>query len=125
VRVSGSPRVNSSTFIRQLAIKGLGIARLRQYMVTGNLTDGSLVTVLGDHPVPSRTLHVIYQRDRYQPLRMRLFIELLSARVREHFTGTPASVLPLTPPGGLSVTPAVRRESPPGTARPAESRGIL
>jgi DNA-binding transcriptional LysR family regulator len=86
VRVSGSPRVNSSTFIRQLAEKGLGIAMLREYMIADGLADGSLIEVLPDYAIPSRMLLLIYQKDRYQPLRVRLFIDLLSARIQERFS---------------------------------------
>jgi DNA-binding transcriptional LysR family regulator len=81
LRLSGSPTANSSMLIRQAALKGLGIAMMRRYLVGENLTDRSLVPVLEDFTVGDDKLYVVYQKDRYQPARMRLFIDYLTARV--------------------------------------------
>ncbi len=92
VRVSGTPRVNSSNFIRHMALKGLGIAMLREYLIADSLANGALVRVLPEYRIAKRTLNVLYQKDRYQSLRMRLFIDFLSARLKHHFKdGTVAS----------------------------------
>ena len=81
--VSGAPRANSSALIRQAALKGLGIAMLREYLVRDNLKDGSLVRVLEEYDIDERKLYMVYQKDRYQPMRMRIFIKYLFSRLKE------------------------------------------
>ena len=83
VAVSGAPRANSSAVVRRAVLKGLGIGMLREYLVADDLAAGTLVRVLEDHPVDERKLHVVYQKDRYQPLRMRLFIDFLLSRLAQ------------------------------------------
>jgi DNA-binding transcriptional LysR family regulator len=43
---------------------------------------GRLVRVLEGYTLPARMLHILYQKDRCQPLRARLFIDHLSERSR-------------------------------------------
>ena len=54
---------------------------MRRYLVEENLADRSLVPVLKDFTVDDDKLYVVYQKDRYQPARMRLFIDYLTSRV--------------------------------------------
>jgi DNA-binding transcriptional LysR family regulator len=83
VRVSGTLSANSSAVIRHAAVKGLGIARLSAYLVAEHLADGALRRVLGTYAMPERKLYVVYQRDSRRPMRMRLFIDFLSRRMKE------------------------------------------
>lgn len=83
VAVSGAPGANSSAVIRDLALKGRGIAMLREYLVRAHLADGSLVRVLSDHPIDERKLYVVYQKDRYRPMRTRIFIAYLFNWLRQ------------------------------------------
>jgi DNA-binding transcriptional LysR family regulator len=85
IRVSGTPRINSSLGIRHAALRGLGIAILREYLVADDLKKGDLVKVLANHPVDERKLYVVYQRDRHHPLRMKLFIDFITKRIADHF----------------------------------------
>ncbi|HEY4134078.1 MAG TPA: LysR family transcriptional regulator [Alphaproteobacteria bacterium] len=97
VRVSGAPRANSSFVIRDAALAGLGIAILRKYLILDDIAGGALVPVLADHVIDERTLYVIYQKDRRLPLRMKVFIEYLSKRVRDYLAGGPND-LPISNP---------------------------
>lgn len=80
--VSGSPRANSSALIHQAALKGLGIAMLREYLVRDNLKSGALIRVLADYQIDERKLFIVHQKDRYQPMRMRIFIKFLFERLK-------------------------------------------
>jgi DNA-binding transcriptional LysR family regulator len=91
VRVSGTLRANSSIVVRHGALNGLGIAILRDYLIAENLSDGSLVRVLEDYAIDERTLYVVYQKDRYQPARVRLFIDYLTSRMKA-FSRDPRAV---------------------------------
>jgi DNA-binding transcriptional LysR family regulator len=83
VRVAGTLRANSSLVVRHGALNGLGIAILRDYLIAENLDDGTLVRVLDDYAIDERTLYVVYQKDRYQPARVRLFIDYLTSRMKD------------------------------------------
>lgn len=83
VRVSGSFRANSSLMVRHAAIRGLGATILSEYLVADDLKCGTLVRLLSDYSVAKSMLYVIYQKDRYQPQRIKLFIEFLSGKMKE------------------------------------------
>jgi DNA-binding transcriptional LysR family regulator len=90
VRVAGTLRANSSLVVRHGALNGLGIAILRDYLIAENLDDGTLVRVLDDYAIDERTLYVVYQKDRYQPARVRLFIDYLTSRMKDFSRGAKA-----------------------------------
>lgn len=81
VRVSGSPRANSSSVVCQAALRGLGIARVRRYLVEHHIARQELVEVLPHLGITSNDVYVLCQRDRYLPLRVKLFIEYLGDNV--------------------------------------------
>ncbi len=97
VRVSGAPRANSSFVIRDAALAGLGIAILRKYLILDDIAAGTLVPVLPEHVLDERTLYVIYQKDRRLPLRMRVFIDYLSKRVKDYLQARPSLPATLNP----------------------------
>lgn len=90
VRISGTLRANSSIVVRHGALNGLGIAILREYLVADSLNDGALVRVLDDYAIDERTLYVVYQKDRYQPARVRLFIDYFTGRMKTFSRGATA-----------------------------------
>lgn len=90
MRISGTLRANSSIVVRHAALSGLGIAILREYLVADSLNDGTLVRVLEDHAIDERTLYVVYQKDRYQPARVRLFIDYFTGRMKAFSRGAAA-----------------------------------
>jgi DNA-binding transcriptional LysR family regulator len=61
----------------------LGIALAGEYVVDADIKAGRLARVLDGYTSPERMLHVLYQKDRYQPLRARLFIDYLAERLKE------------------------------------------
>ena len=83
VRVSGTPRTNSTVLVCRAALDGLGIALLREDLVAEALSNGRLVTVLPGYTIKPKKLYVLYQKDRQPPLRMKLFIEFLLDEMRQ------------------------------------------
>ena len=83
VQVSGTFKSSSNSVIRHAALHGLGIALVGEYVVEADIKAGRLVKLLDGYTLPARILHVLYQKDRYQPLRARLFIDYLSERLKE------------------------------------------
>jgi DNA-binding transcriptional LysR family regulator len=82
VRVSGSPRANSSFAIRHAARNHLGIASMIEYLAIKELNSGRFVRVLERYRPEPRKLHVLYQKDSYLPLRTRVFIDFLVKQMK-------------------------------------------
>lgn len=82
VRVSGTPRTNSTILVRRAALDGLGIALMREDLVADELADGRLVPVLPNYSIKPKKFYLIYQKDRQPPLRMKLFIEFMLGEMR-------------------------------------------
>jgi DNA-binding transcriptional LysR family regulator len=83
VHVSGTFRSSSNSVIRHAALRGVGLALVGEYVVEADIKAGRLTRVLDGYTLPERMLHVLYQKDRYQPLRARLFINYLAKSVKE------------------------------------------
>lgn len=86
VHVSGTFKSSSNSVIRHAAIRGLGVALVGEYVVEADIKAGHLVKVLDGYTLPERMLHVLYQKDRYQPLRTRLFIDYLTEHMKTRST---------------------------------------
>jgi DNA-binding transcriptional LysR family regulator len=84
IRVSGTPRANTSTLVRHAALKGLGVAILREYLVFDDLREGTLVRLLDGYDLDKRALYIVRPKDRQPPARVRLFIDYLSDRMKDY-----------------------------------------
>jgi DNA-binding transcriptional LysR family regulator len=84
IRVSGTPHANTSTIVRHVALKGLGIAILREYLVFDDLRSGTLVRLLGGYELDKRALYVVRPKDRHPPARVRLFVDFLADRMKDY-----------------------------------------
>jgi len=84
VRVSGTFQSSSNEVIRHAVLRGFGIGLFGEYVVEADIHAGRLVRVLDSYALPERVLYVFYQKDRYQPLRVRLFISYLAAQMKEY-----------------------------------------
>lgn len=74
IRSKGTLTASSSTVVRHAALQGMGIALVGEYVVRDDLNAHRLVPVLRDFELPKRMLYVVYQKDHYQPRRVRAFI---------------------------------------------------
>lgn len=83
IRVSGTMRTNGTAIIRHAAVEGLGIAVLREYLVSDYLKSGQLVRVLDEYEMDKRTVYLVYQKNLYQPLRVKIFADHLAARIAQ------------------------------------------
>jgi len=79
VRVSGRMRVNNLRGARRAALDGIGIAYLPSWMVSEELAQGSLQSVLGEHAIDVTPLHAVYISQRLLPQRTIVFIDYLAA----------------------------------------------
>lgn len=71
---------NNYLFLRDSAIRGLGIARAPELIASEGLRRGRLQTVLDDFVLPETPLHVIYPSARHLSPKVRAFVAFLKKR---------------------------------------------
>lgn len=80
-RVAGRIRSNSGRFNMRLAVAGLGIVAVPDFMARPLLDDGALVTILDDFASPPIDVHVVYADKDYMSPGLRAFIDFMVARL--------------------------------------------
>lgn len=78
VHVSGRLRLNSLEGIRRAVLEDIGIAYLPSWMVAGELRDGQLRALLGDHAAARTPLNAVYSAERLLPRRAAVFIDFIA-----------------------------------------------
>jgi DNA-binding transcriptional LysR family regulator len=86
VPVSGNLRINSSQGLVKSAVAGSGLVKLSSFMVTNELKNGSLISVLADYCERDIDIHAAYPNQRFLPSKVRVFIDFLIERFQsEHY----------------------------------------
>ncbi|MDF8355325.1 LysR family transcriptional regulator [Ensifer adhaerens] len=107
IRVRGSVEANSTEALRRLALAGIGIVRLSELLVGGDIKAGLLVPLLtGSNYAEAEPITVVYPHRRFLPPRVRVFIDFLAEQFAHRpweearFRGEPAeaAVLPKSRP---------------------------
>lgn len=83
VPVKSRYRVNNAVALFDSVIDGAGISLQPTWMVAEPLAHGQLVRVLPDHTGPAQVAHLLYAPRRRQPLRVRVLVDFLSARIAQ------------------------------------------
>jgi DNA-binding transcriptional LysR family regulator len=86
VSVTGNARVSDGNGVRELAILGLGLARVGFCQVEQDLAQGRLLPVLEDFmPVAKTEVHAVYVGQGGKlPTRVRAFMDYLAANLKIH-----------------------------------------
>ncbi|WP_394823068.1 LysR family transcriptional regulator [Pendulispora albinea] len=84
VHVRGTVSVNSFSLLRELAIAGLGIARLPRFVADPAIADGSLRVLLRGYSL-AQAFHALYPSSRHLSPRVRTFLEVLELEFRRAF----------------------------------------
>lgn len=74
-------RVNSAVALLTSVLEGAGISLQPLWMVADRLKDGSLVRVLPRYTGPPQRAHLLYAPRHHQPLRVRVLVDFLTARL--------------------------------------------
>ncbi len=78
VSLSGSFRSYSGEMLRRAVLEGIGIVILPVLYVADDLQEGRLQPLLPIYQTwPERDTHVLFRPNRYQPARLRLFVDEL------------------------------------------------
>jgi len=72
---------NNGEALRQAAVQNQGIVLLPTFIIGKDLQEGQLRTILPEYPPSSIMLCALYPRHRHLSAKVRLFIELLAARL--------------------------------------------
>lgn len=92
IRVTGNLRSNSSEFVREGVIAGLGIALRSVWDIAEDLEQGRLVQILPDYREASRSgIYAVYPCREFMPRRVNAFIEFLDALFADMPTRPPAA----------------------------------
>jgi len=78
--VSGNFRVNSSQALVKAALEGIGLVRLSGFMVSDELTKGTLISVLPEYCPQDIDIHAAYPNQRYIPPKVKVFIDFITKR---------------------------------------------
>lgn len=75
VQVSGNLQANSSSFLREMVLQDLGIARMPKQFCAEHVEKGILIPVLEEYKIPAIDIHALYPSRRHLNPRVRLFID--------------------------------------------------
>ncbi len=78
VRVGGSVVCNNGDAICRMAIEGLGVVALPDFIVEHHLRSGVIQQILSDYPLPAVGIYAVYPSARHLPRKLRAFVNFLS-----------------------------------------------
>lgn len=76
---AGVLEVNDGESLRSLALAGVGLVWVPDFMVAADLARGALVALLEEHAVEERAIHALYAQPRYLLPRVRAFVDFVAA----------------------------------------------
>lgn len=86
VPVAGNFKANSSQALAEAAVAGLGIVKLPGYMVTHEIVEKKLESVLNEYSPKDIGIYAVYPHHRHLPPKVRLFLDFLAERFgEEHY----------------------------------------
>jgi DNA-binding transcriptional LysR family regulator len=79
VDVSGNFETNNAVTLRHMALAGLGLIRVANFVVAADLRAGRLQEVLSDFEPPTDlTVYAVYPHGRHLSPKVRVFTDLLA-----------------------------------------------
>jgi len=83
VQIKGQMQCKNGRVLVQGALAGIGIIRVPKIYCQGHIESGELEEVFQDWLIPSVPFSAIYHKDKYQPRRLRMFIEFMKQAFEE------------------------------------------
>ncbi|WP_395696604.1 LysR family transcriptional regulator [Methylocella sp.] len=80
--VRGRIAAGDGETVRELAVLGLGLARLAEFHVARDLAEGRLVSVLDEAMVDAEEAHALYFGRKRLPRRIQVFLDFMTPRLR-------------------------------------------
>ncbi|ESQ85475.1 LysR family transcriptional regulator [Asticcacaulis benevestitus] len=86
--VSGTIEANNGETLVQLALQGVGIARVGNFHLADEITAGKLVVLLDDfNPQDREPIHAVFVGGSHMPARVRVFVDFLVERLTARQVG--------------------------------------
>ena len=80
VAVNGKIKANNGDFLREMAVKGHGIAFLPTFITYQALISGELVPILQQYQLPTSNAYAVYPKNRFLSQRCRYLIDFIAER---------------------------------------------
>ncbi|RZG83243.1 LysR family transcriptional regulator [Acinetobacter sp. WCHAc060033] len=78
-------KASSGETVRQLCLRGHGIARLSEFEISKDLKQGHLIALFEDQiELYEQRIHAVYYQQEHLPKRVRLFIEFLAQKLSKY-----------------------------------------
>ena len=77
--------INDTEALASIALAGLAMVQVPDYMVHAEITDGRLLEVLGDQAAPARSIFLVWPPLSAQIPRVRVFIDFITDRLSPEF----------------------------------------
>jgi len=90
IPLTGLVMANSIGVVRSMVANGLGVALLPTFTCKHELAAGDLVRVLPGWQGKADPVHLVYPRQRFMPPKLRAFVDLAQAELRERFSDGPS-----------------------------------
>ena len=84
VEVTGHLKANSISFIRELLLQDMGIARMPRVFCRNSVQDGDLVEILSEYSPPPIEVNALYPSRRHLNPKVRLFIDHMMEMIGDH-----------------------------------------
>lgn len=84
IRVKPRLTVSNNDAAIEAALQGFGITRLLSYQVAAHLASGQLKIILTEFEPAPMPIHVLHREGRYASAKIRSFVDLIAARLREN-----------------------------------------
>jgi len=84
VNIKGNVNVNSITFLKHMALSGVGIAMLPRWLISDELKQGKLKPLLEPFPLqPNNTpIQAVFAHSKHLPPKVRVFIDFLKQQMQ-------------------------------------------
>ena len=79
--------VDDLRLVRSMAVAGVGVALLPDYLCSEECLTGQLVRVLPEWPARADPIHLVYPRQRFVPPKLRVFVDLAAEVLRDALDG--------------------------------------
>ncbi|EJC6803861.1 LysR family transcriptional regulator [Vibrio parahaemolyticus] len=73
--------VNNSEAIRQLLLRGSGIAQLPTFIAGRDFAAGNLKPVMEEYSLPEHAIYAVFPERKHMPLKVRAFIDFISEKL--------------------------------------------
>ncbi len=87
IDVSGPLGGDDFTYVRELVLRGLGIAMMPEFLVYKDIAQRRLTRVLPDYALQSIDFHLVQPTTRFVPQRVRLFADFIYAELQKTACG--------------------------------------